>query len=113
MKFVSTHFKFDIKSRRFTKSVWEKYYSLKKQKALSEKDKHWIKQMRASLKINQFKLIGTHVPSKTTEEWVVKKDLTKEKFSKLTNIKSLLNSVKEKRKKVNILIFKTVVYLFR
>ena len=82
MRFNFKDFKFTIKTRRFKKSVWEKYFSLKKKKDLSPLDKHWIQQFRSQVKMNEFKLIGQHLPTKTSSEWVIQKDLIKEKLDK-------------------------------
>src|ERR1019366_727540 len=100
MKFDSRHFKFKMKSRRFKISVWQKYYSLKKKKPaeLSEYDKFWMRQLRAKLKVNEIKLIGTHVPSKVTTEWTVNKDLNKEKLNRKEYLSKLLLKVQDKRK---------------
>lgn len=100
MKYNHKHFKFDIKSRRFKLSVWKKYYDLKKKKKLTEFDKFWLRQLRSQLKINQFKLVGTHTPTKTTTEWTVKKDLSKEKLNKKDYLNKLLFKIQEKRKEL-------------
>ncbi len=82
MKFNAKHFKFIVKSRRFKLPVWQKYYSLIKQKKLSDYDKFWVQQLRAQLKENQFKLIGIHLPTKIETEWTLKNDLSKKKIEK-------------------------------
>jgi hypothetical protein len=99
MKFNARDFKFETKARRFKKSVWEKYYSLKKKnvKDLSEFDKFWVKQLRAQIKIDQFKLVGTHLPTKISTEWTIKKDSTKKKIDKTEYLQKVLAKVKEKR----------------
>ncbi len=102
MKINPKHFKFDVKSRRFKASVWAKYYELKKKKALTEPDKYWMRQMRASLKTNQFKLVGTHVPTKTSHEWTVKKDLSKERMLTRDYITNLIDAVQLGRKNLKL-----------
>lgn len=99
MKYDARHFKFKMKSRRFKLTVWQKYYSLKKKKAaeLTEYDKFWMRNLRAQLKVNQVKLIATHVPTQTETEWTIKKDLNKEKLNKKEYLNKLLLKVKEKR----------------
>lgn len=98
MKFHAKHFKFHTKSRRFKMSVWKKYFDLKKKTKLTEFDKFWIRQLRAQLKTNQFKLVGIHVPTKTQTEWTLKKDLSKEKINRKEYLNGLLMKVKENRK---------------
>lgn len=98
MKYNSRHFKFKIKSRRFKLAVWKKYYDLKKKKKLSEFDKFWMRQLRAQLKTNQFKLVGIHTPTKIETEWTIKKDLSKEKLDKKSYLNKLVMKVQEKRK---------------
>lgn len=98
MKFDSRHFKFFTKSKRFTLKVWQKYYSLKKKEKLTDFDKFWMRQFRTQLKINQVKLIGVHVPTKTETEWTIKKDLSKEKLNRKEYLTKLLLKIQEKRK---------------
>lgn len=100
MKINPKHFKFQIKSRRFIQQVWEKYYSIRKKKELTEFDKHFIKNLRQDLKINQYKLIVTHIPSNIKSEWLFKNDINKQKFNKQEYINKLLLTVKEKRKEL-------------
>ncbi len=97
MKYNSKHFKFRIKSRVFKSTVWAKYYELKKKAALTDQDKYWIKQFRSQINTNQFKLIGTHIPTNTTSEWVIKKDLSKEKIPKKHYLDALISAVSAKR----------------
>ncbi len=99
MKFNAKHFKFIVKSRRFKLPVWQKYYSLIKQKKLSDYDKFWVQQLRAQLKENQFKLIGIHLPTKIETEWTLKNDLSKKKIEKKEYLNKLLLKVKDARVK--------------
>lgn len=100
MKFKAKHFKFEIYSRRFKAVVWTKYYALKKKEKLSEYDKFWMRQLRSELKLNQFKLIGTHLPTSINTNWIIKKDLSKENLNKIEHIQQLKLKIKEKRKKM-------------
>jgi hypothetical protein len=97
MKFNSRHFEFTIKSRRFKKPVWEKYYSLKKKKELTDFDKFWMKQFRAQIKINQLRLYGTHLPTNTAMDWAIKKDASEKKINKKEYLNQLLNKIKNDR----------------
>ena len=100
MKYNSKHFKFMVKIPRHKLAVWQKYYALKAKKTaeLTEYDKYWIRQLRASLKIHKTKLIGIHVPSKIQTEWTVKKNLLKEKLNHKEYVSKLLMKVKDKRR---------------
>ncbi len=97
MRFNPLHFKFETKFRRFKESVWKKYYSLHRKKKLSDYDKFWMRSFRADLKNKRFKLMGHHLPTNTKIEWVIQKDLTKEKLNKKEHVSALMAKVKEKR----------------
>lgn len=64
MKLLMNQFKFVIKSRRFTKNVWEKYYERRKKEKQSDEDKFFIRQVRETIRKWEREITIVHRPSK-------------------------------------------------
>lgn len=71
MKLLFSQFKFVVKSRRFQKSIWTKYYELRKKDKLNDNDKFYLRQVREALKPSEVEVTVIHRPTRVSLTTIV------------------------------------------
>lgn len=71
MKLLMSQFKFVVKSRRFTKDIWAKYYERKKKEKKTDEDKFYLRQVREASRQWEREVTVLHRPTKVALTTVV------------------------------------------
>ena len=94
MKLLMRQFKFLVKSRRFTKDIWQKYYAKKKLKKPTDEDKFYIRNVREAARQWDREVTVIHIPTRVKYSTMVIGD----KINRRDLMNKVLAKVKESRK---------------